>query len=317
MTFQTSHAVSVLIIGDIPSSKPIDSQFNVVRFALNKPDYGIGPQNISKIRAIAAAGKQPIEAELIALLPNLEIIANFGVGYDRVDMKAARAQGITITNTPDVLTEEVADLTLGLLIATVRRIPAADSFVRSGAWAQGQSFPLTASLRNRTIGIVGLGRIGAAVARRCAAMGLDVAYCARSEKTGHPYRYFDNAIALAEAVEVLIVTAPGGPETTGLIDARVLAALGSNGILINVSRGTVVHETALIESLKTGALLAAGLDVFEAEPKVPQELLDLENVVMLPHAGSATFETRRSMADLVVANLQSWFAGSGALNPVY
>lgn len=313
MTSQFGEKPTVLVTGSFLTSEPMANAFNVIPFSSVSE---ISPKDRSKVRAIAAAGKQPINAAFMDEFPNLEIVANFGVGYDKVDIDAANERKVIVTNTPDVLTDEVADFTLGLLLATVRRIPAGDRFVRSGAWGQGKAFPFTASLRNRKIGVLGLGRIGAAIARRCAAMDLDIAYYSRSKKSGNDYQYFDDVTALAQAVDVLIVITPGGAETAGLVSEKVISALGSNGILINVARGTVVDEVAMIHALKNGGLLAAGLDVFQAEPQVPQELRELDNVVLMPHAGSATNETRTMMGDLLVGNLTRWFSGKGALTPV-
>lgn len=267
------------------------------------------------IRAVAAAGHRKIDASVIAKLPNLEIIAKFGVGYDTIDVDAASAAGVKVSNTPDVLTEEVADLTLGLLIATVRNIPQAERFLRAGNWLQG-SYPLSPSLRGRKIGIAGLGRIGAAIGRRIAAMDLEISYYGRNRKPDVDWDYYDDIVDMAKAVDVLIVVVPGGADTENLVDEHALAALGPNGVLINVARGTVVNETALIKALRNKTIGAAGLDVFEHEPAVPSEFLEFDNVVLLPHIGSATTTTRASMGDLVFANLKNWFAGKGPITPV-
>jgi lactate dehydrogenase-like 2-hydroxyacid dehydrogenase len=248
-------------------------------------------------------------------LPNLEILASFGVGYDHVDAAEAARRNIIVTNTPDVLNDEVADLTLGLLLATIRQLPQADRFLRDGKWLKG-NFPLSPTLRGRKIGIVGLGRIGKAIAQRVEAFGVAVAYHGRSPQPDVPYPYHGTARELAEASDVLIVIIPGGGATKHLIDAEVLKALGPNGILINVARGTVVDEQALIEALRSRTILSAGLDVFEDEPRVPQELIDMEHVVLLPHVGSATDHTRGAMGKLVADNLVSWFSGQGPMTPV-
>ncbi|WP_247886938.1 2-hydroxyacid dehydrogenase [Azospirillum sp. SYSU D00513] len=271
----------------------------------------VGP----RVRGIAAGGKVEIDAAFMDTFPALEVVANFGVGYDRVDVAAAAARGVVVTNTPDVLTDEVADLTLGLLLATVRRLPQADRFLREGRWLKG-AFPLSASLRGRRVGILGLGRIGKAIAKRCAAFELEVVYHGRSRQEGVPYGYYPSLVEMARAVEVLIVIAPGGAGTDGLVGAEVLDALGPNGILINVARGTVVDERALIAALTEGRILAAGLDVFEKEPQVPSELIALDNVVLLPHVGSASLHTRQAMGQLLLDNLEAWFAGRGPLTPV-
>jgi len=272
----------------------------------------VGP----RIRGIAAStvgGRT--DSALIGRLPNLEIIASFGVGYDNVDVAEAARRGIVVTNTPDVLNDEVADLTLGLLLATLRQIPQADRYLRAGRWLDA-SFPLSATLRTRKIGIVGLGRIGKAIARRLEGFDVSIAYHGRTRQEGVPYAYYPTVRDLAEASDVLIVITPGGASTRHLIDAEVLKALGSNGVLINVARGSVVDEQALIEALRTGTILSAGLDVFEDEPRVPQELIDMDHVVLLPHIASASVHTRKAMGQLVVDNLISWFSGKGPLTAV-
>jgi lactate dehydrogenase-like 2-hydroxyacid dehydrogenase len=243
-------------------------------------------------------------------------VSSFGVGYDRIDTRAAAQRGIVVTNTPDVLTEEVADTTLGLLLATVREMPQAERYLRAGRWPEGDFRYSRATLRNRTAGIVGLGRIGRAIARRLDAFLVPVAYHNRSRQTDVAYRYYDSLVAMARDVDILIVVTPGGDGTRHLIDAMVLEALGPNGILINIARGSVVDEQALIHALRNGTVLAAGLDVFEREPHVPVELMALDNVVLLPHIGSASVYTRDAMDQLVVDNLVAWFDGRGPLTPV-
>jgi lactate dehydrogenase-like 2-hydroxyacid dehydrogenase len=248
-------------------------------------------------------------------LPALEIIANFGVGYDRIDARHAASKGIIVTNTPDVLNEEVADLTLGLLLCTVRELPQAERFVREGRWTSA-NYPLSSSLQRRTVGIVGLGRIGKAIAKRLDAFGVTVVYFGRSQQKSVERRYYPSLVQMARDVDTIIVCAPGGKETENLIDAPVLEALGANGILINVARGSLVDEPALIAALKKGTILAAGLDVFAEEPRVPAELLALQNTVLLPHVGSASHLTRDAMGQLVADNLISWFEGRGPITPV-
>lgn len=272
----------------------------------------IGP----RIRGVAtSSGHGATNATLFDRLPNLELLASFGVGYDNVDVAEAAKRGIVVTNTPDVLNDEVADLALGLLLATVRQLPQADRYLRAGAWLKAP-YPLTATLRHRKVGIVGLGRIGKAIAQRVEAFGLTVMYHGRSEQADAPYPYFPTVAGLAAAVDVLIVIIPGGPATKHMINAEVLKALGPEGILINVARGSVVDERALIEALRAGTILTAGLDVFEDEPRVPQELIDMDHVVLLPHVGSATVHTRNAMGKLVADNLVSWFTGKGPMTPV-
>lgn len=272
----------------------------------------IGP----RIRGLATgASHGPTGAALFDRLPNLEIVSTFGVGYDNVDAAEAARRGIVVTNTPDVLNDEVADLTIGLLIATIRQVPQSDRYLREGRWLQAP-YPLTATLRGRKVGIVGLGRIGKAIAKRVEAFGVAVMYHGRTQQPGVAYPYHPTLVGLAEAADVLIVITPGGAQTKHMIDAEVLKALGPNGILINVARGSVVDERALIEALRSGTILSAGLDVFDDEPRVPQELIDMEHVVLLPHVASATVHTRNAMGQLVVDNLVSWLAGKGPLTPV-
>jgi lactate dehydrogenase-like 2-hydroxyacid dehydrogenase len=256
-----------------------------------------------------------VDASLLDLLPNVEIVSSFGVGYDNVDAAEAARRNIVVTNTPGVLDDEVADLTLGLLLATLRKIPQADRYLREGQWLRA-SFPLSATLRERKIGIVGLGRIGKAIARRLSGFDVSIAYHGRTQQDDVAYPYYPTVTGLAEACDVLIVITPGGASTRHLIDADVLKALGPTGVLINVARGTVVDEQALIQALKSGTILSAGLDVYEDEPRVPQELIDLEHVVLLPHIASASVHTRNAMGKLVADNLISWFDGKGPLTPV-
>jgi hydroxypyruvate reductase len=268
-----------------------------------------------RIRAIAGSGESKVSRELIAQLPKLEVISVFGVGYDGVDVAAARERGIAVTNTPEVLNDEVADLAIGLAIAVARRIPQADRYVREGKWPGGP-MPLARKLSGSRLGIVGLGRIGNAIARRAEAFGMTIAYTSRNARPESPYRYLPSAEALAAEVDFLVVITPGGAGTRKLIDAKVLKALGKDGYLINVARGSVVDEAALIEALQNGTIAGAGLDVFENEPNVPAALAALDNVVLTPHVGSATWETRHAMGDLAFGNLVAHFAGKPLLSPV-
>ena len=289
----------------------LDAAFTVHRLWQGVPDAVL-----ARVRGMAASTLAgPVGAAQWARLPALEIIANFGVGYDNIDIALAVARGIVVTNTAGVLDEEVADLTLGLLLATLRRIPAAERFVREGRWVQG-AFALSPSLRGRRVGIVGLGGIGKAVARRLDAFAVEIAWHGRSDQPDVAWPRYASVEALAQACDVLIVIVPGGAATRHLIDARVLSALGRQGVLINVSRGTVVDETALITALQHRTILAAGLDVFEDEPHVPAALLACDNAVLLPHIGSASQITRQAMGQMMVDNLAAWFATGAALTPV-
>ena len=268
-----------------------------------------------RIRAISASGESKVSRDMLAQLPALEIISVFGVGYDGIDVAAARERGIAVTNTPDVLNDEVADLALGLVLAVARRIAQADRYVREGKWSGGP-MPLARKVSGARLGIVGLGRIGKAIAKRAEAFGMSIAYTARSEKADSGFRFFPTAEALAAEVDFLVVITPGGAGTRKLIDAKVLRALGPDGYLVNVARGSVVDEAALVEALTSGTIAGAGLDVFENEPNVPAPLLALDNVVLTPHVGSATWQTRRAMADLAFGNLEAHFAGRPLLSPV-
>lgn len=278
-------------------------------------DVENGRVDAGALRGVALSGGMAFDGPAMDRFPALEIIAKFGVGYDTVDVAAAAERGIVVTNTPDVLTDEVADLALGLLIATIRKIPQADRFLREGRWRNG-SFPLSLSLRGRRVGIVGLGRIGTAIAKRVTALGLEVAYTSRRRKPDLEWAHHADPAALAAWADVLVVVVPGTPSTNGMIDANVLSALGPEGVLINVARGSVVDEPALVQALESGTIAAAGLDVFTNEPEVPARLVACENAVLLPHIGSGTLTTRLAMGDLVFLNLDSWFDGKGAVTPV-
>lgn len=269
-----------------------------------------------RIRGMAVGGAAGrIDEHWFDRLPALEIVAHFGVGYETIDAAAAAARGIVVTNTPGVLDEEVADLTIGLMLATLRRLPQADRFVRAGDWRQGP-FPLSPSLRGRRVGILGLGAIGKAVARRLGGFDVAIAYHGRSRQPEVAYAYHDSPAALAAASDVLIAIVPGGAGTRHLVDAQVLDALGPDGVFINVARGSVVDQDALVAALGERRILAAGLDVYADEPNVPEALVAMEQVVLLPHLGSASERTRAAMGKLVVDNLTSWFTTGRALTPV-
>lgn len=274
----------------------------------------IAPQ----VRGIAAGGESRVPASLIEQLPALEIISVMGVGYDGVDVAAAVARGVQVTHTPDVLNDDVADLAIGLMLSAARQLPAADRYVRDGSWLTG-AMPLARKMSGASLGLVGIGRIGQAIAQRALAFGMKVAYTSRTPKPELPYRYVASAAELAAEVDFLVVITPGGAATRKLISAGVLHALGKGrgeGILVNVARGSVVDEQALIEALEAGVIAGAGLDVFEAEPHVPERLLKLPHVVLAPHIGSATDATRQAMADLAFSNLAAHFGGRPLLTPV-
>jgi lactate dehydrogenase-like 2-hydroxyacid dehydrogenase len=268
-------------------------------------------------RARGVAAMSRIDAAFIDALPSLEIVAGFGVGYDAIDAAHCATRGVMVTNTPDVLSDEVADTAVGLLINTVRELPRAEAWLRNGRWEREGGYPLTpATLRGRHVGIFGLGRIGRAIATRLTAFGLKVAYHNRRPMAGLDYDYYPSLRELAAAVDTLICVAPGGAATERAVDAEILRALGPDGIFINIGRGSTVDEPALIAALRDGTIRAAGLDVFSDEPHVPRALFDLPNAYLLPHVGSATMHTRRAMADLTADNLIAWFTQGRALTPV-
>ncbi|WP_341209560.1 2-hydroxyacid dehydrogenase [uncultured Sphingomonas sp.] len=294
----------------------LDARFTLHRLWEQPDPDAYLAEHAPAIRGLAAntlAGR--VDDALFDRLPALEIVANFGVGYDNIDAQAAAARGIMVTNTSGVLDAEVADLALGLLLATVRRLPQADRYVREGRWEQG-SFPLSPTLRGRTVGILGLGAIGQQIARRLEGFDVAIAYHQRTRRDDRGYTYHDTPVALAAACDVLIAIVPGGAATRHLVNAAVLEALGKDGIFINVARGSVADEAALIAALREGTILAAGLDVYADEPHVPAELRAMDNVVLLPHLGSASEQTRAAMGQLVVDNLVSWFDTGKALTAV-
>jgi lactate dehydrogenase-like 2-hydroxyacid dehydrogenase len=268
--------------------------------------------NGSRIRAHAGSG---VQAELMDALPNLEIIASFGVGYDTIDTVAARARNIRVTNTPNVLNDAVAELTIGLMIALARRIPQADQYVRQGRWPSG-NMPLLSELTGKTVGILGLGRIGREIASRAQAMKMRVVYHGRRRLPTEPHVFYDNLVDMARDSDWLVVIAPGGKGTERIVSRAVLEALGPQGMLVNVARGSLVDEPALLDLLQNGGLGGAALDVFENEPQVPPAFFALDNVVLSPHQGSATHQTRAAMGALLVANLAAHFAGDPLISPV-
>jgi lactate dehydrogenase-like 2-hydroxyacid dehydrogenase len=308
----------VLLIGPLKPVvvKGLDAICTVLKVAAAKDPDAFTAEH-SHVRAIACSDtRELIPGTLMARFPNLEIVASFGVGYDHMDVKWAAAHNVVLTNTPDVLTEEVADTALGLLLCTVREFPQAERYLRAGKWLE-RNYPLTkATLRNRTVGMVGMGAIGQAVARRLAAFGVPVVYHTRKPRRDVSYLHCPSLIEMARAVDILMVIVPGGAGTQNLINAEVLEALGPDGILINMARGSVVDEPALIKALQDKRIMAAGLDVFAKEPDVPQELIAMDNVVLFPHLGSASVYTREKMDQLIVDNIAAWAAGNAPLTPV-
>jgi lactate dehydrogenase-like 2-hydroxyacid dehydrogenase len=309
----------ILLIGP---PKPVivnglDPAVNLIRLADAKDKDKLCAELAPRLRAIAmSVTSERMDGAFMSRFPKLEIVSSFGVGYDHIEIPWAVAHGVTVTNTPDVLTEEVADTALGLLLCTVRELPQAERYLRAGKWVE-KDYPLTrASLRNRTVGLVGIGRIGQAIARRLEAMQVPVVYHSRRPAAGLSYKHYPNLIDMARDVDILLVITPGGAGTRNLINAEVLAALGPDGILVNMARGSVVDQPALIKALQDKTIMSAGLDVFANEPEVPPELIAMDHVVLFPHLGSASVATRERMDRLVVDNLLSWAAGKGPLTPV-
>lgn len=291
----------------------LSSRFDVL--AIDSADASLlSEEQRAKVQGMAVS--TGINAAFMDAFPNLEIVASFGVGYDHVDARHAASKGVVVTNTPDVLTDEVADTAIGLLINTVRELPKAEAWLRDGKWVSKGNYPLTGTLRGRSVGIFGLGRIGLAVARRIEAFGLPISYHNRRPVDGVRYKYYSTLVELAGAVDTLISVAPGGASTEKAVNAEVLSALGPDGVFVNVGRGSVLDEDALGRALSDGTIMAAGLDVFANEPNVPDALLKATNASLLPHVGSGTFHTRQAMAGLVVDNVEGWFSNGKAVSPV-
>ncbi len=298
-----------------PTMDQLDAAFTLYRLWEAKDPSAFLREVRDRVRGIATGGGFSMTAELMDALPKAEIISSFGVGVDAIDLKAAEARGIAVTNTPDVLTDDVADLAIALLLAAARRMMVGDRFVRSGQWLKG-NLPLAQKVGGGTMGIVGFGRIGLAVAERAKVFGIKVVYHGPRRKPELPYTYYGDLKAMAAACNYLMITCPGGAETRNLVTAEVLKALGPKGIIVNVARGSVVDEPALVKALLDGTLGGAALDVFADEPRVPEALFALDNVVLQPHVGSATHDTRAAMGQLVVDNLRAHFAGQKLLTRV-
>lgn len=296
----------------------LDELFTVHKLWLAPDKLALAKKIGPEITCAFTSGHDPIPVEILDALPNLKLVACFGVGVDGVNVAELTKRGIVVTNTPDVLTEEVADFAMGLLLATVRQIVKGDRYVRSGEWVKRGNMDMTWSLTGgKTMGIVGLGRIGKAIARRAEAFNLKIAYHGRTQQADVSYPYYPDPVSLAKASDILMVVTPGGAGTRHLIGAPVFEALGKSGIFINVARGSVVDEAALTQALKAGTIAAAGLDVFETEPCLPSGLAEMtENVVLQPHQASASHETRGAMGDLMIANVQAFLAGKKPLTPV-
>lgn len=273
-------------------------------------------EHAADVRIVITSGTAGVDADTIAALPNLEVIVNNGAGVDLIDLPAARRRGIGVSNTPDVLSDTVADTALGLILMTLRRFGAADRYVRAGRWVREGPFPYARDVSGLQVGILGLGRIGSAIATRLLGFDCAIAYHNRHRIDGSPYRYAPSPVELAESVDVLVVATTGDPHARHLVDRSVLEALGPEGYLVNIARGSVVDQDALVELLVGGGLAGAGLDVFADEPEVPTELFRLDNVVLFPHIGSATARTRRAMALLAIRNLESYLDTGELVTPV-
>ncbi|MDP2357926.1 MAG: 2-hydroxyacid dehydrogenase [Beijerinckiaceae bacterium] len=316
--------ISVLMPAPLPPliQDALDARFQVHRLYA-APDRDAMLRHIgADVRAVATGVpiltqdvSAPLTGALMSALPALEIVANLGVGYDNIDAAWAGANGVIVTNTPDVLTEETADTAFGLLLNAVRQFARAERWLRKGQWLEGQFEP-TASLRERTMGILGLGRIGKAIARRAEAFGVKVLYHNRKPDPSVGYHYCSSLLEMARLCDILMIAAPGGPQTHNIVNREVIDALGSDGILVNIARGSLVDESALIDALREKRILTAALDVYAHEPRVPLELIAMDHVVLLPHVGSASHHARDAMSQLVIDNLFAWADGNDVLTPV-
>jgi lactate dehydrogenase-like 2-hydroxyacid dehydrogenase len=298
-----------------PSFERLEREFTVHNLAKAADKDRLLAEVGPRIRGMQASGSSSVGAALIDRLPKLEIISCFGVGYDGIDVAAARRRNVIVTNTPTVLNDCVADLAMGLLIAASRGIATGDRFVRAGKWLSG-NLPLQTKVSGKRLGIVGMGRIGRVIAKRAAGFDMPIAYHARRKVADVPFTYYEKLVDLARNSDFLLLILPGGKETAHVVNEEVLRALGPKGILVNIARGSVVDEAALVKVLQEGALGGAALDVFENEPQTPEALWQMDNVVLLPHLGSATHETRAAMGKLTVDNLVAHFSGKPVLSPV-
>jgi len=308
------HDIVITAQGHKGTLERLQNEFNAVKL-WEAPNRDAALKAAAKVRALAHFGHSNVDGKLMDALPALELISNFGVGVDQIDLEAAKKRKIIVTNTPDVLNECVADTAMALVLNTLRRYPQSEAYVRSGFWPTRGTYPLTTALGGKTLGILGLGRIGEAIARRALAFGMKIRYHNRSKKNV-PYAYDPDVVTLARHADVLLVITPGGPGTYRMVNAKVLDALGPQGFLVNVARGSVVDEATLLRYLQEKKIAGAGLDVFEHEPNVPAAFFALENCVLFPHVGSATVETRKAMGDLQVENLHLHFAGKPVKTPV-
>ncbi len=294
----------IMLLSSVPTFMMNDLQ---QEYVLHDHAHILDPEAFTKVTAFVGVGSTAkVDRKLLAMFPNVKMISIFGVGYDGVDVAAVKERGIQVTHTPDVLTDDVADLAMGLILSIGRRIPQSDKFVRNGDWVS-EPFTMTHKVTGTRLGVVGFGRIGQAIAKRAAAFDMSIAYTGRRAKTNAPYRFYASASELAANSDYLVVAVPGGVDTKNMINAQVLKALGPKGIVVNIARGSVIDQTALIQALKDKSIAGAGLDVFWDEPNIDPQFFKLQNVVLTPHNGSNTHETRRAMADLALANLKAFF----------
>ena len=294
----------IMLVSSVPTFMMNDLQ---QEYVLHDHAHILDPEAFTKVTAFVGVGSSArVDRNLLAMFPNVKMISIFGVGYDGIDVAAVQDRGIQVTHTPDVLTDDVADLAMGLILSMGRRIPQSDKFVRNGDWVS-EPFTMTHKVTGTRLGVVGLGRIGQAITKRAAAFDMTIAYTGRRAKTNAPFRYYPSATELAANSDYLVVAVPGGDDTKNMINAQVLKALGPKGIVVNIARGSVIDQTALIQALKDKSIAGAGLDVFWDEPNIDPQFFKLHNVVLTPHNGSNTHETRRAMADLALANLKAFF----------
>jgi lactate dehydrogenase-like 2-hydroxyacid dehydrogenase len=307
------HEIVITAQGHKGTLERLQNEFTATRLWEAK-DRAAALKGAAQVRALAHFGHSKVDAALMDALPKLEIVSNFGVGVDQIDLEAAKQRKIIVTNTPDVLNECVADTAIALVLNTLRKYPQSDEYLRAGKWLAAP-YPLTASLGGKTLGILGLGRIGEAIAKRAMACGMTIRYHNRNKKAV-PYPYDPDPVTLAKNSDVLLVVTPGGAATANLVNAKVLDALGAEGYLVNIARGSVVDEPVLLKYLQEKKIAGAGLDVFADEPRVPEAFFKLDNAVLFPHVASATVETRKAMGDLQVENLHLHFAGKPVKTPV-
>jgi lactate dehydrogenase-like 2-hydroxyacid dehydrogenase len=312
----TSENRPVLQVGPLKPSLAQTLQDDYASYLLPDEPAEFLAEHGAEIRAVVTSGRTGVDAKLMGALPNLGAVVNFGVGYDTTDIDAAASRGVAVSNTPDVLTDCVADTAVGLMIDTLRQFAAADRYVRAGRWPVEGNYPLTRQVSNTRVGIIGLGRIGSAIAKRLSAFGCTISYHNRREIEGSTFAYVGSPVELAAGVDVLIVAAAGGKGTQKLVSREVIDALGPRGYLVNIARGSVVDEVALVSALAEGRLAGAGLDVFADEPQVPEALLSMDNVVVLPHVASGTVETRAAMEELTLRNLNSFLETGQLVTPV-